>query len=50
MTLAQVATSADLAHLTACPFVLPDTPEPDHPESDHTGDLFAGVDREGSSA
>ena len=45
MTLAQVATSADLGHLTACPFVLPDTPEPDH-----TGDQFAGVDREGSSA
>ena len=26
---ARVASSADLAHLTACPFVLPDTPEPD---------------------
>jgi oligopeptide/dipeptide ABC transporter ATP-binding protein len=45
MTLAKVASSDDPAHLTACPFVLPDTPEPDR-----AGDLLAEVDREGSSA
>ncbi len=39
VTLAKVTSSADPAHLTACPFVLPDTPA-----------LVAEVDRQGSSA
>jgi peptide/nickel transport system ATP-binding protein len=29
MQLLQVSTSADASHVTACPFVLPDTPPPD---------------------
>src|ERR1700689_265465 len=31
MSLERVASSADLAHLTACPFVLPETPAPEPP-------------------
>jgi oligopeptide/dipeptide ABC transporter ATP-binding protein len=33
MTLAQVSTSPDPEHVTSCPFVLPDTPPPAHPEA-----------------
>jgi oligopeptide/dipeptide ABC transporter ATP-binding protein len=42
MRLAKVASSADLSHVTACPFVLPDTPEP--------GQFTEQADREVSSA
>jgi len=31
MSLERVASSADLAHFTACPFVLPETPAPEPP-------------------
>jgi oligopeptide/dipeptide ABC transporter ATP-binding protein len=31
LALLQVSTSADVQHVTACPFVLPDTPPPDQP-------------------
>jgi hypothetical protein len=33
MKLAPVVTSSTLEHLTACPFVLPDTPVPKKPQS-----------------
>ena len=49
MRLANVASSAGPAHVTACPFVLPDTPEPGSAQTAGTK-LTAQPDREVSSA
>ena len=49
MSLAKVASSADPSHVTACPFVLPDTPEPGAATS-AGAKVAAQADREVSSA